>query len=111
MGTHPIFEADFDCLTEMVEVPIDEILDQVTLQRWLISIVIGPVFGLIGLKGILGLALYGCAIALISLAIVNRHGKDALERVGGSTLVIKEGGLSAFAAFCVTWIITFTAMH
>ena len=49
-------------------------LNKVTLQRWLISIVIGPVFGLIGLKGILGLALYGCAIALISLAIVNRHG-------------------------------------
>ena len=53
---------------------VDEILDQVTLQRWLISVVIGPLWGLIGITGLFGLALYGCGIALVSLAIVNRHG-------------------------------------
>ena len=57
-----------------MEQTVDEVLDQLTMQRWLISIVIGPLWGVIGITGLLGLALYGCGIALLSLAIVNRHG-------------------------------------
>ena len=57
-----------------METSVDDILDQLTLQRWVISAVIGPIWGVLGITGIFGLALYGCGIALISLAIVNRHG-------------------------------------
>ena len=46
---------------------------------------------------------YGCSETIIRT--------DALEKVGGSSLVIKEGGISAFAAFTVTWIITFTVIN
>jgi len=89
----------------------DMILDQVTWYRWFLSLLMGPIWGLLGLKGLFAIALYGCSIALFALAVVNKHGTDALEKVGGSSLVIKEGGLSAFAAFTVTWIITFTVIN
>merc|ERR1712212_76015 len=124
MGTHPIFESDFDCLTERgvmsssaVEAKIDDkssvdiILDQVTWYRWFLSLMVGPIWGILAIKGLFGIALYGCCISLFSLAIVNQHGTSALEKVGGANVVLKEGGLAAFAAFCVTWIITNTVMN
>ena len=55
-------------------------------------------------------AFYFCASSKIYF-FENLIRTDALEKVGGTSLVIKEGGLSAFAAFAVTWIITFTVMN
>merc|ERR1711970_1591744 len=116
MGTHPIFESDFDCLTDMSDKPSsviceDAVLDQVVWYRWFISLLVGPIWGLLGLTGLFAIALYGLGIASFSLYLVNRHGPTALESVGGTSLVLKEGGLASFAAFCVTWIITFSLVN
>jgi len=73
MGTHPIFESDFDCLTEMSESEDDVILDKVTAYRWVASIFLGPLWALLGLKGIFGIALYGLIISAFSLVIVKNH--------------------------------------
>merc|ERR1712130_510475 len=70
MGTHPIFESDFDCLTEMSESEDDVILDKVTAYRWVASIFLGPLWALLGLKGIFGIALYGLIISAFSLVII-----------------------------------------
>ena len=52
----------------------DMILDQVTWYRWFLSLLMGPIWGLLGLKGLFAIALYGCSIALFALAVVNKHG-------------------------------------
>ena len=52
----------------------DMILDQVTWYRWFLSLLMGPIWGILGLKGLFAIALYGCSIALFALAVVNKHG-------------------------------------
>merc|ERR1712130_70740 len=115
MGTHPIFESDFDCLTEMSESEDDVILDKVTAYRWVASIFLGPLWALLGLKGIFGIALYGLIISAFSLVIVKNHSvhfsESAMELVGGFNTIVKEGGISAGAVFLITWIISNTALN
>merc|ERR1712226_1659186 len=90
MGTHPIFESDFDCLTEMSESEDDVILDKVTAYRWVASIFLGPLWALLGLKGIFGIALYGLIISAFSLVIVKNHSESAMELVGGFNTIVKR---------------------
>merc|ERR1712228_301011 len=114
MGTHPIFESDFDCLTDpskMTELEDDAILDMVTKYRWFISIFMGPLWGLLGLKGLFGIALYGVVISMFSVMLVKNHSNEAMEQVGGFNTIVKEGGFTAAAAFMITWIISNTALN
>jgi len=52
----------------------DAVLDQVVWYRWFISLLVGPIWGLLGLTGLFAIALYGLGIASFSLYLVNRHG-------------------------------------
>jgi hypothetical protein len=57
----------------MIENTEDYILDKVTSIRWIISVLFGLIWGVVGLKGIFGLALYGIGICAISVSIVKNH--------------------------------------
>ena len=52
----------------------DEVLDKVVKYRWLLSVLMGPVWGFLGLQGIFGIALYGLIITMFSLSIVRQTG-------------------------------------
>ena len=58
---------------KMTELEDEAILDMVTKYRWFISLVMGPLWGLLGLKGILGIALYGVIITALSVLLVKNH--------------------------------------
>merc|ERR1711957_1045504 len=112
MGTHPIFESDFDCLTDMMaDFDDDALLDKVTNYRWMASILMGPLWGLVGMHGIFGIALYGVLISILSIMIVKNHSDTAMELVGGFNPIVKEGGITAAAVFMITWIVSNTALN
>jgi len=52
----------------------DEVLDNVVKYRWLLSVLLGPVWGFLGIKGLFGIALYGVVITMFSLSIVRKSG-------------------------------------
>ena len=68
----------------------DMILDQVTWYRWFLSLLMGPIWGLLGLKGLFAIALYGCSIALFALAVVNKHGDGFVEHFPGKDPTVKS---------------------
>jgi hypothetical protein len=52
----------------------DEVLDKVVKYRWLLSVLLGPIWGCVGLTGLFGIALYGIVITMFSLSIVRKSG-------------------------------------
>merc|ERR1712113_424073 len=113
MGTHPIFESDFDCLTDnMGEIENDDvILDNVAKYRWFVSLLLGPIWGILGLKGLFGIALYGLIISIFSVMLVRNHGSSAMDLCGGFNSVVKEGAITAGAVFMISWVISNTALN
>ncbi|PAA61642.1 hypothetical protein BOX15_Mlig012688g7, partial [Macrostomum lignano] len=89
----------------------DELLDVVYWQRQLLSAVLGLVWGLLPLKGIVGLGLF----FLINCAAVYAYtclfqGVDE-EEYGGMGEILKEGLMTSFASFLVLWIIVYDHCH
>uniref|UniRef100_A0A182WMJ4 Rab5-interacting protein n=1 Tax=Anopheles minimus TaxID=112268 RepID=A0A182WMJ4_9DIPT len=89
----------------------DDFLDVVYWARQVLSILIGIVMGLIPLKGFVALALFALlncgAVYLYSTSFQNID-EDAY---GGMWEVVKEGFMTSFACFLVTWIIFYTGVH
>nr|XP_040227252.2 respirasome Complex Assembly Factor 1 [Anopheles coluzzii] len=89
----------------------DDFLDVVYWARQVLSILIGIVMGLIPLKGFIALALFALlncgAVYLYSTSFQNID-EDAY---GGMWEVVKEGFMTSFACFLVTWIIFYTGIH
>ena len=52
----------------------ETVLDQVVWYRWFTSLLLGPLWGILGLTGLFAIALYGLGIGGFSLYLVNRHG-------------------------------------
>lgn len=89
----------------------DDLLDIVYWSRQLIALVIGFVWGLIGIKGILGILTY-CAITAVvmNFYVTNLQGQD-LDDYGGFFELAKEGFMSSFATFLVMWIIVYSSFY
>ncbi|XP_065082447.1 GEL complex subunit OPTI [Ochlerotatus camptorhynchus] len=89
----------------------DDFLDVIYWSRQIIGILIGVVMGLFPLKGFIALALF----ALINCAIVYLYSTSFQsideEAYGGIWEIIKEGFMTSFACFLVTWIIFYTGVH
>ncbi|XP_062544915.1 GEL complex subunit OPTI [Armigeres subalbatus] len=89
----------------------DDFLDVVYWSRQVIGILIGVVMGIIPIKGFIALALF----ALINCGIVYFYSTSFQsideEAYGGIWEVIKEGFMTSFACFLVTWIIFYTGIH
>ena len=54
----------------------DMVLDKVIFYRWIGSFCLGPIWGLLGIQGLFGIALYGLIIVMLSLMIVKNHRYD-----------------------------------
>lgn len=89
----------------------DDLLDIVYWSRQLIALVIGFIWGLLSIKGLLGILAY-CAITAVvmNFYVTNFQGQD-LDDYGGFFELAKEGFMSSFASFLVMWIIVYSSFY
>ncbi|KAK9877964.1 hypothetical protein WA026_020182 [Henosepilachna vigintioctopunctata] len=89
----------------------DEFLDVIYWTRQVIGIVLGICWGLISIKGFIGLMLFVLANAgIIYYYFTNFQNIDE-EDYGGVWELCKEGFMTSFAGFLVTWIIIYSGLH
>nr|CAD7587756.1 unnamed protein product [Timema genevievae] len=89
---------------------IDEFLDVIYWSRQALGIIIGLLWGLIPLKGFVALLLFAVVNAgLIYLYFSNFQSVDE-EEFGGPWELTKEGFMTSFAGFLVTWIIIYSVL-
>ena len=89
----------------------EELLDVVYWIRQMLAVVLGILFGVFPLAGMIAILLY-CGITTLSMNIyVSEFQKQDLEEYGGFFELAKEGFMSAFASFLVVWIIVYSSFH
>lgn len=89
----------------------EEFLDVIYWSRQLLGIIIGLLWGLIPLKGFIALMLFVLVNAgLIYIYFSNFQSVDE-EEYGGAWELTKEGFMTSFAGFLVTWIIMYSGLH
>lgn len=87
----------------------DEVLDAVYWSRQALAIFMGLIWGFLGLTGFVGIISFAVINSLAAYAIANNTGYDFDP--DESYASVKEGFMTTFATFLVTWIVTYTAMH
>lgn len=89
----------------------DEFLDVIYWLRQVMGVVLGLLWGLLPLKGIIGIGLF----LLVNVAIVyiysNSFQKVDEEEYGGISEILKEGLMTSFSSFLVSWIILYSSLH
>ncbi len=86
-------------------------LDSLYWLRQVLGVVLGLAFGALALRGAPALVLYGaCSAGAGYVYCVPFHGVDE-EEYGGVWELTKEGFMTSFAGFLVTWIIVYSGMH
>ncbi|XP_022912554.1 GEL complex subunit OPTI [Onthophagus taurus] len=89
----------------------EEFLDVIYWMRQFIGIFIGITWGLLPLKGFLGIALFVLVnAAIIYFYCINFQNINE-EEYGGTWELTKEGFMTSFAGFLVTWIIIYSGLH
>ncbi|XP_022117707.1 respirasome Complex Assembly Factor 1 [Pieris rapae] len=89
----------------------EEFLDVIYWMRQAIGIVLGLCWGLLPLKGFLGLLLFVVVNAAVIYFYVSSIQNVDEEEFGGMWEITKEGFMTSFAGFLVTWIIMYTGLH
>ncbi|XP_061163564.1 GEL complex subunit OPTI-like [Saccostrea echinata] len=89
----------------------DEFLDVIYWMRQVFGLVQGLIWGLLPLKGFFGLLLFFVFNLGIVYLYYNMFQKIDDEEYGGATEILKEGLMTSFAAFLVTWIIIYSSLH
>uniref|UniRef100_A0A1A9WI38 Rab5-interacting protein n=1 Tax=Glossina brevipalpis TaxID=37001 RepID=A0A1A9WI38_9MUSC len=89
----------------------EEFLDVIYWSRQIFGILLGIIWGIIPLKGFLGIALFAAiSCGVVYLYAINFQNIDE-ELYGGAWELVKEGFMTSFAGFLVTWIIFYTGLH
>lgn len=89
----------------------EEFLDVIYWGRQLLGVIVGVVWGLIPLKGFLALLLFVLVNAGIVYIYFSSFQCVDEEEYGGAWELTKEGFMTSFAGFLVTWIIIYSGMH
>ncbi|XP_050046199.1 GEL complex subunit OPTI [Dermacentor andersoni] len=89
----------------------DEFLDVLYWSRQILGILLGLAWGLVPLKGFLGIALFFCVNTVLVYAYTSSFQKVDDEEYGGVWELVKEGFVTSFAGFLVTWIMIYSAMQ
>lgn len=89
----------------------DEFLDVIYWSRQIIGIVVGIVWGLIPLKGFIALVLFALVNAGLIYIYFSSFQSIDEEEYGGAWELTKEGFMTSFAGFLVTWIIIYSGLH
>ncbi|KAK4872809.1 hypothetical protein RN001_014838 [Aquatica leii] len=89
----------------------DEFLDVIYWARQALGIILGVIWALLPLKGFIGLLLFALVNAgVIYLYFSNFQNVDE-EEYGGAWELTKEGFMTSFAGFLVTWIIIYSGLY
>ncbi|XP_071092043.1 GEL complex subunit OPTI-like [Haliotis cracherodii] len=89
----------------------DEFLDVVYWLRQILGVVIGLIWGLIPLKGLVGLGLFFIINVAIVYIYYNSFQRVDEEEYGGASEILKEGLMTSFSSFLVSWIILYSSLH
>ncbi|KAK2825621.1 hypothetical protein Q7C36_019548 [Tachysurus vachellii] len=89
----------------------DEFLDVVYWFRQIIAIILGVIWGIVPLKGFLGIAIFCVVNAGVLYVYFSSFQQVDEEEYGGTWELTKEGFMTSFALFLVVWIIFYTALH
>ncbi|KAL3858914.1 hypothetical protein ACJMK2_009163 [Sinanodonta woodiana] len=89
----------------------DEFLDVIYWMRQIIGIILGLVWGILPLKGFLGLILFFAINVGITYLYYANFQKIDEEAYGGTSEILKEGLMTSFSAFLVVWIIFYSSLH
>ncbi|XP_032677208.1 uncharacterized protein RAB5IF homolog [Odontomachus brunneus] len=89
----------------------EEFLDVIYWTRQVIGIIVGIAWGLIPLKGFLALLLFVLVNAGITYLYFSSFQQIDEEEFGGVWELTKEGFMTSFAGFLVTWIIIYSGLH
>ncbi|KAG5893779.1 hypothetical protein JTB14_005445 [Gonioctena quinquepunctata] len=86
----------------------EEFLDVIYWARQALGIILGVFWGLLPLKGLIGLILFAVINAgVIYIYLSNFQNVDE-DEYGGAWELTKEGFMTSFAGFLVTWIIIYS---
>ncbi|XP_036151262.1 respirasome Complex Assembly Factor 1 [Monomorium pharaonis] len=89
----------------------EEFLDVIYWARQVIGIIVGIGWGLIPLKGFIALLLFVIVNAGITYLYFSSFQQIDEEEYGGMWELTKEGFMTSFAGFLVTWIIIYSGLH
>ncbi|XP_029032334.1 GEL complex subunit OPTI [Osmia lignaria lignaria] len=89
----------------------EEFLDVIYWARQVIGIIVGIAWGLIPLKGFIALLLFVLVNAGITYLYFSNFQQIDEEEFGGVWELTKEGFMTSFAGFLVTWIIIYSGLH
>nr|CAG4638887.1 EOG090X0M4M [Cyclestheria hislopi] len=89
----------------------DEFLDVIYWSRQILAVILGVIWGILSLQGFLGLALFAFVNAGLLYMYFSSFQSVDEEEYGGAWELTKEGFMTSFASFLVTWTIFFTGLH
>ncbi|XP_030068846.1 GEL complex subunit OPTI isoform X3 [Microcaecilia unicolor] len=89
----------------------DEFLDVIYWFRQIIAIVLGVIWGIVPLKGFVGIAIFCLINAGVLYLYFSSFQQIDEEEYGGTWELTKEGFMTSFALFLVVWVIFYTAIH
>lgn len=89
----------------------EEFLDVIYWIRQILGVILGLIWGLIAIHGVLGLATFAILNAgILYVYFAAFQGVDE-EEYGGAWELTKEGFMTSFASFLVVWIILYSGLH
>lgn len=89
----------------------EEFLDVIYWARQAIGVVLGILWGLLSIKGFVGLFLFALVNAGLIYVYCNSVQNVDEEEFGGAWELTKEGFMTSFAGFLVTWIIIYSGLN
>lgn len=87
----------------------DEVLDSVYWFRQILAVLMGVVWGILGITGFLGILTFAILNSIAAYGVANNTGYEFDPDDNLSS--VKEGFMATFASFLVTWIVTYTAVQ
>lgn len=112
MEKHSVGNTWSKVLQRQIEWPDkDEFLDIIYWLRQVLGIILGLIWGIIPLTGVVGLSLFFVCNAGILYLYFSGFQKVDEEEFGGAWELTKEGFMTSFAGFLVTWIVVYSGLH
>ena len=89
----------------------EDFLDVLYWFKQILGVVLGLVFGVSGFTGAFALGAFGALNAGLGYAYCTGFQGVDEEEFGGAWELTKEGFMTSFAGFLVTWIIMYSGLH
>nr|CAG4649879.1 EOG090X0M4M [Scapholeberis mucronata] len=89
----------------------DEFLDVIYWARQILAVILGLIWGVFCIQGFIGLFLFAATNAGLLYMYFSSFQSIDEEEYGGVWELTKEGFMTSFAGFLVTWTIVYSGLH